>query len=134
MMVAGAGSIVALFSCGHDEQPAGACINVAASCSPAYEPTFDNVFRNTLKPSCALAGPSCHAAAGMKAGLVLEDVDTAFRLLGERGRAVPGDPQCSLVTRRIESSDVGFMMPPGLPLPPGEKCAIVQWVAHGAQR
>ena len=70
----------------------------------------------------------------MKAGLVLEDVETAFRLLREHGRALPGDPQCSLATQRIESSDVDFMMPPGLPLPPGVKCAIVQWIAHGAQR
>jgi len=104
------------------------------SCTPAYDPTFDNVFQKTFKPSCALAGTSCHAPAGAKAGLVFEDPAAAHRLLLERDRVVAGNPECSLVVRRTTSTDTSFQMPPGMLLPAGEQCAIVQWIARGAGR
>lgn len=114
----------------HDE-PCDAPVKPA--CTPSYEPTFDNLFTNTFKSSCALAGGSCHASAGHQAGLVLEDADTAYRLLLD-GRVVAGKPECSLIARRVLSTDTSFMMPPGLALPPGEQCAITQWIARGAAR
>lgn len=131
--VASLSCLVGLAACG-DDAPPPVCITVDRSCTPAYEPTFDNLFQMTFSRSCALAGTSCHAAAGHQAGLVLEDEDTAYRLLLEHGRAVAGKPECSLVARRILSTDREFMMPPGLPLAPGEQCAIIQWMVRGASR
>jgi Planctomycete cytochrome C len=127
--------LVGLAACGSGESPpADACdVVVDRSCVPGYEPTFDNLFQKTFKPSCALAGGSCHAAAGRKAGLVFEDADTAHSLLLER-RVTAGKPECSLLARRVLSADTGFQMPPGLPLAPGEHGAIIQWIARGASR
>jgi hypothetical protein len=68
------------------------------------------------------------------AGLVMEDPDTAYRDLVDQNRVVPGKPECSLMARRISSTDVSFMMPPGLALDPGDRCAIIQWIAQGANR
>jgi hypothetical protein len=133
VLVASAVALVSLAACS-DDPPAEACVTVDRACAPAYEPTFDNVFQKTLKTSCALAGPSCHASAGHQAGLVLEDADTAYRLLHERQRTIAGDPECSLVARRIQSTDTSFMMPPGAPLARGEQCAIIQWMLRGALR
>jgi len=124
---------VVLAACGSDP-PAEECVTVDRSCTPAYDPTFDNLFKNTFSKSCALAGPSCHASAGHQAGLILENEDMAYSLLQQHGRAVAGNPECSLIVRRIQSTDTSFMMPPGMPLALGEQCAIIQWVSHGAMR
>jgi hypothetical protein len=130
----GVSMVLGLIACGSDPPPADACdISIDRGCVPAYEPTFDNLFQKTIKPSCALSGGSCHAAAGQKAGLVFEDPDTAHRLLLDR-RVVAGKPECSRLARRVLSTDTTFMMPPGLALAPGEQCAIVQWIARGALR
>ncbi|HSO36435.1 MAG TPA: c-type cytochrome domain-containing protein [Labilithrix sp.] len=128
-------SLVGLAACSSSSAPGGdACdVTVDRACTPAYEPTFDNLFQKTFKPSCALSGASCHAPEGRKAGLVFENADTAHRLLLD-GRVTAGKPECSLLTRRILSTDTAFMMPPGLALAPGEQCAIIQWMARGAQR
>jgi hypothetical protein len=137
VLVAGSASLlVGLAACssGDSTPPAQACdVVVDRGCTPAYEPTFDNLFQKTFKTSCALSGASCHAAAGHKAGLVFEDADTAHSLLLER-RVTAGKPECSLLARRVLSPDTGFQMPPGLPLAPGEQCAIIQWIARGALR
>jgi hypothetical protein len=124
-----------LGGCASDPSPsAPACVAVDRACAPAYEPTFDNVFTKTLQPSCALAGSSCHASAGHNGGLVLDDPETAYRLLMQNQRAIAKDPECSALTRRLESTDTAVMMPPGLPLAQAERCAIIQWMARGALR
>lgn len=132
LVVAGAGAC-ALFACSDKDAAEDCSAVVDRACVPAYDPTFENVFNNTLKPSCALAGSSCHAAAGHKAGLTLDDAETAHRLLLDQ-RVTPGKPECSLLGRRVLSTDPSFTMPPGLPLAAGERCAIVQWIAQGAKR
>jgi hypothetical protein len=113
------------------------CVEVSASCDPLYEPTFDNVWQNTLSPSCAV-GSTCHTADGAQGGLVLDDADTAYaELLGDSGddpRVLPGDAGCSKVVRRIVSDDTSTLMPPGSPLADAERCALIQWVANGAAR
>ena len=112
--VASTAMIVIAFASCADDPPAGdACgVVVDRSCAPSYEPTFDKVFAGTLKPSCALAGPSCHASAGHKAGLVLEEPEAAYRSL-LAGRVKPGEPECSLLARRVLSKDPAVTMPPG---------------------
>lgn len=107
--------------------------DLPADCAPLYEPTFQNVFDETLTQSCATAGASCHAAEGAQAGLVLGDIDTAHAGLLD-GRVEPGSAACSLMMRRIESDDPGFQMPPGRKLSDAERCAIQKWIDGGAKR
>jgi hypothetical protein len=107
---------------------------VDLACAPAFAPSFDNVFQKILQPSCGLAGSSCHASAGRKAGVVLDDPAAAHRTLVEGRKVVPGKPECSPMAKRLLSADVAFMMPPGMALVEGEKCAVIQWIAGGATR
>jgi len=114
------------------------CITVDTSCSPLYEPTFDNVWNDTLKGNCGSTNSSCHAAGG-QGFMSLADEDTAYdSLLGEshfdppRARVVPGDPSCSLMIVRTDSPGASYQMPIGTPLQAAERCALIQWVACGA--
>jgi hypothetical protein len=71
-------------------------------------------------------------------GLILEDPDESYaRLLGEldgRARVVAGDPECSLLVRRLRAASRSLRMPPGpTPLPDAEICTIVRWIADGAE-
>lgn len=121
--------IAALAACSGDE-----CLtDLDAACTPLYEPTFQNVFDQTLKPTCGIGGSTCHSVDGRKAGLVFAEIDEAHRLLLD-GRVEPNDAACSLVMRRISSDESDFQMPPGRKLVPTEQCAIQQWIANGAMR
>jgi hypothetical protein len=109
-------------------------------CTPSYEPTYDMIFTNALR-SCGASSTlgSCHSAEGSKGGLVLSDPDAAYdHLLGTfdgRARVQPGNPECSLLMKRLESDDPAFRMPVGRePLAQGQLCAIRQWIARGAAR
>jgi hypothetical protein len=125
---------VALLSCGDSEKPAPACTTVDLNCTPAYEPTFDQVFAKTLKPSCAKTGPSCHNNVGKRRGLIFEDPDTAYQLLQQQGVVHGGDAACSEVVVKVTSTDPLVRMPPAASIPLGEQCAIVHWVQDGAKR
>ena len=75
----------ALAGCSGDE-----CLaDLSADCAPLYEPSFQNVFAQTLKPSCAIGRAACHAPEGAKHGLVLAETHRAGRLgevVRHRGR------------------------------------------------
>lgn len=109
--------------------------NLDPSCAPLYEPTFDNVFDNTLLGTCGQAGTFCHATEGAKGQLVLDDREGAYAALVQSTppRVVPGDPSTSVVMVRLETGDSGAM-PPGQPLSIAERCAVQQWIALGAKR
>ncbi len=125
--------IVASAGCSGDD--GGSCIELNLECTPQYEPTFDNVFTNTLMAKCALPGTACHAAEGAKGGLILDDADQAHSLLiGAGADVIPGDASCSELTARIESPDASRQMPPGAPLSAGERCSIEKWIEAGAIR
>ena len=113
--------------CGDD------CVEVDLTCTPLNEPTFQNVFDDTLAVRCGIVGP-CHNAAAARAGLVFEDIDESYQLLMENDRVLPSDPGCSLIVERIESERSSFVMPPGGGLDDREKCMIELWIANGAQR
>ncbi|MBA2542437.1 MAG: hypothetical protein H0V17_22540 [Deltaproteobacteria bacterium] len=115
--------------CPSDDPPA--CIEVDLTCTPLYAPTFDNVYANTLKTGCGSERAACHSAAGNKGNMSFEDPETAHTAL-LLGRVTPGDAACSEMIVRTSSLGEGFQMPPGSALPPGERCALIQWVQSGA--
>lgn len=130
---------LALAGCPGDSPSGGAdagaltCEEFVETCAPLYQPTFDNVFQRTLVSTCGVAGVSCHAAEGNQGGLAFADADQAHALL-LAGRVVAGDACASLLVDRIEATDSSRMPPGATPLPEGERCAIEQWIAAGAER
>lgn len=108
------------------------CADLPADCTPLYEPSFRNVHANTLVPSCAVAGASCHAAEGRQGGLDFSAESVAHAALSQV--ALPSDVACSPVLLRLESTDPGFGMPPGRPLSAEERCAVRRWIEAGAPR
>jgi len=105
-------------------------------------PTFDDVFTNTLSPTCGTE--KCHVAGVAPNGLELDMEDLAYTDLmaenaaGTEKRVIPGDTKCGEMIVRIETHDRPWSMPlgqpPGLPLDDGTLCAIRHWIANGAQR
>jgi hypothetical protein len=109
------------------------CIELEASCSPLYQPIFDELFTRTLKPTCGQGGGSCHGADGARGGLVFDDPDEAYALL-KQGRLVPFDAACSEIVVRTHDLGQDWSMPPGQPLSEAERCVIRLWVEQGANR
>ena len=106
------------------------CVTVEASCSPLYQPTFDNVFNMTLQTTCGGRLSACHAAGG--AGeMSLADPATAYAALLD-GRVTPGDPGCSEIIVRTGAPGKDYQMPPGSARGAPERCSLIQWVAAGA--
>jgi len=129
---------VLVAGCPSSKTPPPACITVDTTCAPGYVPTFDNVWHNTLQPTCAQSA-SCHSATGHMGNLDMSDEATAYSELlapatidPKRARVVPGDPACSLMTVRTDSPGESYEMPPGAPLSEPERCALVQWVKCNA--
>lgn len=118
--------------------PESTCTEVTTECAPLYEPTFENVFTNTLQQRCGVAGSACHAREGAQAGLVFVDIDESYALLtGQVDGRVRVDPDalgCDILLSRLASPEPRFVMPPAAPLSDAELCSIVQWVAQGATR
>ncbi len=130
--VVGIGALASLAGCGSDSPPS--CATVDAACTPRYQPTFANVYTNTLKDSCGSQSVACHSAAGRKGGLSMETAEVAFAQLTAAGlgRVVAGDAACSELTVRLHGDGEGYLMPPGAPLPAADRCAIEQWISAGA--
>lgn len=126
-------AIGALAGCPGSDEPPPMCIAVDTACAPLYTPTFDNVYTNTLKPSCGANNSSCHSASGMKGGLSFADIDTAYAGL-TNGRVTAMDAACSEFVVRTSSPGSDYEMPPGAPLSASAQCALRQWVQNGAQR
>lgn len=110
------------------------CVTVEPSCTPRYQPTFANVYNNTLRESCGSQSVACHSAAGKQGGLSLESAEVAYQqLTGGGKRVVAGDAACSEIVVRMHGTGESYLMPPGSPLPAADRCAIEQWIAGGAQ-
>ncbi len=131
--------VVGLGSCDGDggggEPPA--CVELAtASCTPLYEPTYANVFAQTIQPRCGTAGAACHATAdamGADGGFIVGDAAATHAALLQGGFVEPSDPACSEVVVRLEIDDDVLRMPPGSSaLPEGERCAVAEWIRQGA--
>jgi hypothetical protein len=135
--------LVLLAGCPSPEDPPAEppCVSgLSASCAAQYDPPdFATIHAKILKPTCASGRGTCHTSDAKKGGLVFEDADASYAMLlgkdGSRARVVPGDPGCSLIMKRLTSTDPSFHMPPGsTSIAPGEQCTIVQWIARGAAR
>lgn len=125
--------LVTPFACGPDDPPPR-CTTFDPVCAPLYEPTFEQIFQRTFKPSCALSGASCHAETGRQGGIAFEDPDRAHALLLETGAVKPGDATCSELAFRIRATEPFVRMPPGRSLSAAEQCTIQKWIADGAKR
>ena len=106
------------------------------SCQGLYDPpAFQTIFDKILHPTCGVGSGTCHTADAAMGGLVLENADDAYARLVDGRRVVAGDPGCSLIMKRLTSSDPSYRMPKGpTPLLPAAQCTIVQWIAAGAKR
>lgn len=126
---------LALAACSSDPEPAPprTCTTVDLACTPAYEPTYANVFAKTLQPTCGKSGASCHSSSGRQGGLAFEDPNVAYDDM-MAGKITPGDAACSTVVYRIAATDGKIRMPPGRQLETGEQCAIAQWIQNGAKK
>lgn len=124
---------------GCPETPPPACITVDTSCAPGYQPTFHNVYANTLVPDCSMTS-ACHSAAGHQADLSFGgDEASAYAALmanssidPSRARVVAGNAACSLTIVRTDSPGTDYQMPKGTALSKEESCALIQWVQAGA--
>ena len=111
--------------------------DVDLACDPLYTPErFDDIWAQTLQPSCASGGGSCHAPEGGQGGLSMADADDAYEALtgGDDPRAVAGDASCGVLIHRLESDDPDEVMPPGAQLSEAERCVLRIWLDEGATR
>ena len=125
----------ASLGCPGGEAPApSTCLEpLDLQCPPLYEPTYEQVFRQTLMPKCGVGNGSCHDPSGGKGGLVISEfLPATHEALLDHDRVLPGDPECSLLIRAVEGHPSTSAMPPGAPLSNEERCALIQWVASGA--
>lgn len=122
--------------CG-DDSGALMCVEINPQCTPAYEPTWDNIYRFVISQSCAAEGVACHGRDGLKGNLGLFTQLDAYQGLvggaGDKPRVLKGDAACSILTERIETDDTARRMPfLGAKLSEGDRCAIEKWIAAGA--
>jgi len=123
---------VLLGGCPSEPPPTCTTTAIDLACAPLYMPTFTNVFENTLKMDCGSTRGACHSASG-DGDMSLANVDTAYQSLLD-GRINAGDPVCSELIVRTHDLGTDYQMPPGASISAAERCALVQWVAAGAQR
>jgi len=111
------------------------CLEAGAlpSCTPAYEPTYENVYARTFQPTCAKSGFSCHSPEGKQGGLDFFDKEAVFADM-RKSSVRAGSPECSSLVQRLVSLDPFVRMPPGKSLEADQQCAVIQWIANGAPR
>ena len=139
-IVAGMSSPAALFlaltlcavGCAEPEPACSAPIDEA--CIPLFDPTFNELHRRVLLPTCSTGGGACHAISGARGGLILEDLDGAYEALVGASRVIPGEPSCGPILSRLNTQDGDRLMPPGRRLDDGTLCAFQRWVEDGAPR
>jgi hypothetical protein len=114
------------------------CLDTDPECSPLYEPTFDEVYVQTLQTSCGIGGSSCHGSDEGHGGLAFNDPDMAWQHLtddlDDGPWVVAGAAGCSPLIQVLRSEEPAEVMPPGAPLSEAEICAIEQWIDAGAER
>lgn len=131
-------SITLLLACtnddGADDESALSCVDIDyEGCTQLYPPTWDEVWTQTLAPTCGSGGTACHPSGGPPGSLTFQDQAVTYDELIDGGHVIAADPGCSPVMIRLESDDPGVRMPPGqTPIPEGARCSIATWIAAGA--
>ena len=142
------GALIALLAAGCTSGGGGGsatddppCVaGLSAGCAATYAPpTFDAIFTNIFQSSCAVGTGTCHTSDFAAGGIVFANADDSYAtLLGSGGATayvLPGDPGCSTLMKRLESTDPNYHMPRGPnSLSNGDLCTIVQWISEGAAR
>jgi hypothetical protein len=111
-----------------------------AGCAATYDPpTYGAIYTSILVPNCAVGTGTCHTSDFAPDGLVFADETASYdTLLGGDGGTplvLPGNPGCSTLMKRLESTDPDYHMPKGPSfLAAGDLCTIVQWISQGAPR
>jgi hypothetical protein len=113
----------------------GANDRVADASGVPDKPDYNWDVRPILSQNCF----GCHGAGTQKAGLRLDQSDTAFAKLPENPKKraiVPGNPKRSELIKRISSDDPDFRMPPKeahKTLSPTEIATLERWIKQGAK-
>jgi hypothetical protein len=138
LLVLSSAALALGIACSTSSQPSSVpCVQgLSLDCKPLYDPpTFDTLYQKIFAPTCASGTGTCHTSDAAKGGLVFASPDDAYRRLVGQGRVTANDPACSLIMKRLTSTDSSYHMPPGPnSLSPGEQCAIIKWIAGGASR
>ena len=118
------------------------CITVDTTCQPGETPDFHDIYIDTIASSCGPTNSSCHSDSFHAGGMSFATEASAYAALlapksmidPSRPRVDPGNPACSLLVVRTDSPGASYQMPPppGDPIMPGERCAIIQWILAGA--
>ena len=118
-------------TCGPDRR----CVDCRCVPVVSFARDVQPIFRNCLSAAC-------HEGADAAGSFELVPERAYAELLARRARAgacggqplvVPGDPDASVLWRRIGGAACGASMPLGsTPLPPGDVDAIRAWIAQGA--
>jgi hypothetical protein len=136
--------VLTLSACGDDDPQGGSepsCLSEPGplDCDALYgkNPTFSQVYTNTLSPRCATSG--CHSGPSPAGSMQLGTEDQAFESLHSDAstggpRVVGGDIQCGKVIVRLETHGEAWSMPPGTPLKPNDLCSVRHWIKNGAGR
>jgi hypothetical protein len=129
------GAAIALGACS-DPDPDRPCVALNTQCQPLHDPpTYSKIFTDIFKPNCSATG-SCHGPPSPAAGLSFQDSAEAYDLLlgtkGGKARVLPNDPGCSLLAKRLFSTDPAFRMPPGTGLDEAQRCDVAKWLVAGA--
>lgn len=129
-------TVLALASaaCSTDHASDADCVQASLDCRPIVSPpTFDALYANVLQPSCAANTGRCHGSANFTGGVDMRTADSTYAALA--ARVQPDAVGCSLLVKRVASTDTTFRMPPGpTPLSEPQQCAIRLWIANGAKR
>lgn len=113
------------------ETPAPECTTTEldASCLPQYQPTFQNVFTNTIVADCGSDKGNCHGPGNSESGLSFANATQAYQSLTSVVK--PGSPECSELIVRTHDTGQDYTMPPDRALGESERCALLQWVLAG---
>jgi hypothetical protein len=132
--------VVASAACGDDSGSELPCVEkLDTQCQEAFPPTWDNVYEFVIEQRCGgSSGVACHGRDGLQGGLGLYSQTAAYEGfvggVGGEPRVLPGDPACSELMKRIETSDTDLRMPlQASALSAGDRCAIQKWIAAGAK-
>ncbi len=110
--------------------------SLPASCQPTYDPPiWSTIHAKILAPTCATGKGTCHTPDFAPNGLDLADADKSYGELLDGRRVLPKDPGCSLLVKRLASTDSSYRMPRGpTPLSAGDLCTVTKWIENGAAK